>query len=265
MNNSKPSHPSFAELLALTVDELPPQRADEIREHLLDCAACLAQMRELLRLPESPPSPDFVISDADQAAAWSRLSATLDAEDAEEIAEKQPPLRALPGGVPSKPMAPPVAQPRAGAARRFSVGWLPLAAMLLVSAGIGYLARQPHFPQKDPAAGAEVTHLLSQEFLLRGPAGTDDSGAECPPAGGTYVWVMTFTKRPADATEAQVTLLRQGGVAIPLSPKQINDKGQVVLALPWDSIENGKYTVELAAGGDAAPIREQFPITVDCP
>lgn len=260
MKNSQPQHPTFDELVALTIDELPSRRAHEIREHLLDCEECLAQMRELLRLPEAPPSPDLVISDSEQAAAWSRLAATLDAEDAKAIGETPPPLRALPGSAPSKPMA----EPRAVAPRRFSVGWLPLAATILLSAGLGYLARQPESPEKDPVAGAEVAYLISQEFLLRGEGEAEDSSVKCPPVGGTYVWVMTFTKQPADATEAQVTLLRKGGETIRLSPKPINDKGQVVLALPWDLIDDGKYTVELAAGGDGELIREEFSILVAC-
>jgi hypothetical protein len=255
MKSSSAQHPTFDDLLALSLDELPPGRSVEVREHLLDCPSCLQQIRGLAQFPNSPPEPQMEIVETEATDAWNRLDTILN--PSKEAQPQVRPFHDTSGQVVQ------IGNRRTGTARwRPSPLWL--AAALLVGAGIGLLARRPFSVETDPAAGAGLTHLISQEFQLRGPAEADDSDAKCPPAGGTYVWIMTFTKRPADEKEAQVTLLRQGGATIRLSPKPINDKGQVVLALPWERIENGKYTVELAAEGDGEPIREQFPISVDC-
>lgn len=250
MNQNKPGHPSREELIALTIDDLPAARAAEIREHLLDCAECLEATRALLRLPDHAPSPEEEVSDAEEAAAWQRLSATIGT--AKGTAPAPPSLRALPGGGQNPRAQPSVAKKPA---RPFS--WLLVAAALVVAAGVGLLVRRTD----DTVAR---THLLPSDFSVRGPGDNSNTSA-CPPVGGTFAWTMDYTKRPAEVKEVQVLLRHDGGAAVFQKTQGVDAEGRITLEAPWALITDGKYLVEVSAGENPSPaVKEEFLVSVAC-
>ena len=222
MNTSMPLHPTFEELLHLTVDELPAERAAEIREHLLDCPACLEKARELLRLPDEPPEARLEVSDSQQEAAWQRLTKAIAAEDLQNLenAATHPPAPVqgdTPG--PAHPAPLPFVKP---ATSRYA---LPLAAVLALGIGIAF----GRFDHSGGVRGAALTGLSSDATFHRGE---NDPGtvANCPPENGTFVWVMVpeFSNGAAPSS-VSVVIRADTGHELDRLKLPVTRRGEVVL------------------------------------
>lgn len=250
MNESKPNHPTFEELLALTVDELPAERADEVREHLLGCPECLAQARELLSFSDEPPTPQQAIGVAEEERAWQRLKTEIEGPPAVAPLRFERPL-------PSR-------------APRTKLWSLPVAAVLSAAVGLlgGLVLRSPGGGESDESlelsAGAP-TFFGSAAATLGSSPQPKLTTAICPRPGGTFVWVLPFVRPPAEAREAELTMHRDGAVFFGPIELAINERSQVVLVRPSKRIPNGEYSIELEAKGAAGEVKELLRVSVACP
>lgn len=261
MNQSKPLHPAYEELVLLSVGELAEPRATEVREHLLDCQECLEKTRALLRLPDSAPTPEEEVTAAEEAAAWRRLKAAVAAEEGKEAAAVAKPVPAPPAPLPFR--RPAEHQPR-------SKWSLPLAALL--AGGIGLLVgRVTAVPPQPPVeegkltdrrSATATTHLIPAEFVDRG--NSELPGVECPAAGGSFVWIMPFTQRPEAAEKARLIIEDARGQVLDSGDYPINGDGQVVLSLDSTLLKDGDYTIRLEASKNGEDAREEFPISIAC-
>jgi hypothetical protein len=246
MKNSQPLHPLKEELIALTIDELPQERADEIRRHLTECPDCLEQMRLLLRLPDEPPVPELEIGDAEQAQAWRQFSAKLAAEG--ERADSAPPLKAIPFRAPARP----------------SPLWLPLAAILAVAIGLAIGRWGLGGPRSEAIGSVATTSLTSSSFYHRGAVGTPQK-ANCPAPGGAFVFVLApdFSDGPKPAT-VFLELLPSSGQKIADGKFPVSPRGEVELLITRSLLPNGQYLMKLRTE-EKGNSTEELAISVDCP
>ncbi len=175
MNAKRPLHPDFDELLALVMGELPPDRAEEVREHLLECPECLAQARELVNFSDRPPSPEQEIGEAEVEAAWRRLQVTVGEEEAGAPAPPVPnrPFEILPGRSPG-----PATTPRQAPFRPRGVYALLAAAVTALAIG-GYWLFSP-----SPETTWTGLQLQDQYRLI--PPDAEPERLKCPPAKGRF-------------------------------------------------------------------------------
>ncbi len=261
MKEKKPlTHPSFDELLALTVDDLGDQRAHEVREHLLDCPACLAQTRELLQLPDEAPSPEMELSDAELAMDWQRLSATLNKEESTSKREPatRPPLKILPGG--QQPASPPTATPPAARPARGTPMWLVAALVAGTAIGLAF-GRWSSNPASSQVVA--VNNLSSTHFYQRGEPEKPQE-AHCPPPGGSFVWNITPDLDGKNLpTSLWVEFRSASGRIIALHELGVTIRGEVQLSVPRSLLPNGQYLAAVKLKEREPPI-EEIPVTVEC-
>jgi len=267
MKEKKPlTHPSFDELLALTVDDLGDQRAHEVREHLLDCPACLAQTRELLRLPDEAPSPEMELSDAELAMDWQRLSATLDEE--EEATQQEPytgpQLKVLPGGL--DPASPPTATPPAARPARSTPIWLVAALVAGMAIGIAFGRGALFGPGTAPLQAVALTSLASSSSFQRGELAKPKE-AECPPPGGAFGLVIAPNLALGDSTKTLwVEISKAAGQILAGKQLAISKQGDLQFLLPRSLLANGQYLVTVKRkAAEEEPTIDEMRLSVECP
>lgn len=259
MDATRPHHPSYRELLLLTLDELAAERAEAVREHLLDCAVCLAQTRELLRLPETPPLPEMAIGEEEQEAAWQRLSATLDADKKIPPAlvpagSPQPRFQVLSGGGESTP------SPEPKLKHPFNLHRALLTAALLAAAiGFGRWGLAPSF---EPTGAVSQFGIASKN--LRGDP-EPPWKVDCSQDGGNFVWVAA-----PSFDSSQLPPQVWGRVLAPDSRPvadlklPVNRRGEVVFLLQRSDVPNGTYLVQIFLEKDGRLVGERN-VAVHCP
>lgn len=258
MDAQRPTHPSYRELLLLSIDELPAQRAEEVREHLFECEVCLAQMRELLRLPETPPLPEMAIDDDEQEAAWQQLQAAIAAE-AEKTNVRvpdppQPRLRVLSGGRQEEPS---VDRPGQPFFKRFPA--LMVAALFLAAVGTT-LWRS--------ANRLEPTGTVSQfdmaPRVLRGDP-VAPFVVDCAQEGGSFVWIAVPR---FETTEVPRTVWGQvlgpDSRVVTESQLPVNQRQEVALVLRRSQVPDGTYLIQVFLEKGGRQVGERY-ITVECP
>lgn len=251
MNVKRPLHPDFDELLALVMDELPPERAEEVREHLIECPECLAQARELVDFPEQPPSPEQEVGEAEVDAAWRRLQTTL-AEDGPETpaAPARRPLVVLPGASPA-----PLATPRRAAFRpRGAYALLAAAVTILAIGGYWLTAQKPE---------TTWTGLQLQDQYRNTPPDAAPEKLKCPPAKGRFGVRFAIT---AGETPKRVWV----GIATPdgrlvHEPVELrpDERGVVHFPIERSWVPDGRYQLEVHRDNLNGPL-EVSPFEVEC-
>lgn len=257
MNETKPQHPTYDELIALPLGELSASRADEIREHLIDCPECLAQTRQLLRLPEAPPEHGLAVTGEEQAQAWQKLQARIAAEGLSGAEEKAPPavhpFKALLGG-------------RAGssAPRRAQFFGTSTLAAALAAAALGIAVGGLWAPFK---SSQKMTTFVSDP--LRPESSYRDNNAEnkidlltCPDAGKPFAMSAAFGSG-GTSYEVLVRILDQSGEVVAEDVGRLNSLGILELTIPQRTLGNGKFMLLVQRENRDGPIL-RYPFEVDC-
>lgn len=267
MDTKRPTHPSYQELLLLSIDELPPRRAEEVREHLIECEACLAQMRELLRLPETPPLPEMAIDDDEQDVAWQRLQSAIASKGSDELDDIRAPLP-MPAISPRQPLhslkgVHQADLPAGRPPKRFFEGYPALLAAAMLAAAIGLGLGRWILPARISNSGV-TTQIGSSKMTLRGEP-VESVRSACPTSDGSFVWVVTpmysSVQTPEkiwgkvwDANSRLVTHLE-----LLVSPT-----GESTLIFQRSDLPNGTYLLQIFLTRDG-PIAYEFAVVVECP
>lgn len=252
MDARKPTHPSFEELLALTVDGLDPARAESVRDHLADCDVCQAQFRELLRLPEAPPLPNMAIDDEEQDTSWQQLAQTLRAAGP-TAAPASPPRRIQGGGDKASILD----------RNRRPMRWLPMAAAVLFSAGLGWFLGRGGPTSDDVIETVATTHLRSYDPVLRGET-RPTAQAKCPPHNGLFVLSLTPILQQGQTPKSIFVELRSNEKILASESLPLTSEGIVELSLRRSAVPNGLYVISLRADEKAAAFGE-IKVSVACP
>lgn len=251
MNDSKPQHPEFEELLALTLDELSPERTEELREHLSGCPACLTQVRTLLDFSDTPPTPEQEIGDAEEERAWQRLSAALGEPAGDAPAVPRAPLKLVPGQ--AKPAALP---PR----RRIlePAWWASVAAATIFGAAIG----PQLFPPREEVRPVRKASLRPPGIYLRGEE-IKPTPLPCPQPNedfGLEVGINTETT-PARVFY-EITTLDGSKYIKHRDQATVGKEATIEIRVPRSLLPNGKYVVWIRL--DENSPAEEYPFSVDC-
>lgn len=245
MSRGLGAHLTLETLLELSLDQLPDDQAEQVREHLLACPDCLERARSLLTLPEPPD--DFYVSDEEKSVAWRELRAKLPSAGApsgKSLAER-------PASAPKRP--------RRGSPLAFGSA---LAAMLALGLALGFWLRSGREGvSRGELAAAASTHLLPLDFAVLGTAPAPTRAA-CPPAGSsTFVWVFGgLAKKPAGGSlELRLQAPDGSRAVLPALP---NSFGEVEIAL--ERALPGEYRVEIGQVG-ATTDEKTYRLIVDCP
>lgn len=234
-------HPSLETLLDLTLDDLSDERAEVVREHLIDCAECRARVQELLDTSSEPPESTEPLSRFEKRAAWRDLQSALGAEGLDET-PKRPEIGAE--------------TPERGAGRRNEWGsrYGQLAATALIAFGLGFFAFRLSV-DSSPTLGT-VTALPG---MVRG---TSPFPISCPPSDGTFVWMIPT---PGDASPDAVYEIE---IAAPNAVQRLADArpepgGLLVVVRPRSATPDGDYEIQIFAPGSEEPL-STFLLRVDC-
>ena len=207
------THPDLETLMGYQARQLPEEQAEELREHLVDCALCLERFLEIQSFESSLEDPPDPALDTVREAAWTRLESSL----------AEPPPSAL-GEAPAPPRpAPPSAPPPPS--RRLPWSVAAGLAILSLSTGLGTFRYRGELDRSEArlaASRAEEQRLLAQLEAL-------SSAAEVPPP------VFTLAVRPAFRVRNSATepLLEEGALnRLELGPEA--DPVEARIELPTD-------------------------------
>ena len=252
MDARKPTHPSYKELLALTVDGLEPTRAESVRDHLADCDACQAQFRELLRLPEAPPLPKMAIDDEEQDASWQQLAQTLRV---------------------GSPSYSPVSPPRLirGGGDKASVldrnqrpmRWLPMAAAVLLSGGLGLLLGRGGPTSDDVIDTVALTYFKPSDSVYRGQE-KPPKKVSCPPPNGRFVWSFVPELGQGQTPKSVFVELRSNEKILASEWLGLTSEGTAELSLRRSAVPNGLYVISFRVDEKTAAF-EEVKASVNCP
>lgn len=262
MNDSKPQHPSFAELIALSIGELAPVRADEVREHLLDCPACLAQMRTLLRLPDAAPPSGREITEEEQATDWQRLQARITDDERAIASTGSPPAKT----VTERPFS---VVPNAGAASdrssRPARFWQGKAAAMLLAAGFGALAVGGFWlAARDRAMQPAVwSTLKSEESYVRSGEGSEPRTLKCPADGNPFGLQFALGSGETPGIVFVRIAAASGKVIHGYEAAEPDDRGIAGVTVRRNALPDGSYVLLAQRETRNAPI-ERFPFLVKC-
>lgn len=242
-------HPSFEDLLSLVIGELPGARKAEIQEHLGDCPECLSWTRSLLHLSIPPPASNRAAETSLVRLAWFRLLETV-ARRSLPSSQLERPFVVLPG-------AAPIRLDRARPVRQ----WRSLAAAAVLAWGIGLTVGRSWIGPILAPTPAFVTYLTSDQYIVRGDV-SPLSHANCPPAGGAFVWILSPLRQPASADSVVVRIIRNGQPQWEVAGLPNNSHGEVTITIPWSAVPDGNYKFELEAEPNGP--METFAVSVAC-
>lgn len=259
MKTHPPAHPTRLELGALSAGELAADRADEVREHLADCPECLEKISRMFSLPDSAPSPDFMVSAEELQRARQRIHAAA--------AEPPPPgpvkaIQLVSGDALARPLA--EASPPKSSGRSFAF-WLPgfgaLAATALAGVALGFWLQPDSRDQIRPIARTGLS------FASEGYRGGQPEGPirlQCPPPGGNYAATITFPNGPLPKVVYYGIRTAAGEPIDEEAQAPLNRQHTVELEIPRSLLPNGRYIFLIRRDSKEAQ-REEIPFEANCP
>lgn len=261
------THPSLESLLDLTLNELPEDRASEVREHLLDCRECRTQVKELLEHPTDPPAGEARLSDSERSEAWNGLAERLAAEGVDLGAEPpieipDEPLGTVTPFSPDRSPAPPASI----SSRAWPTGFMSAAAAVVLAFGAGILAgRAQETYSRTETQAALWTHLSGEAATHRGGG---EPGSELPVIcledKRAWIWALSLgSASPSPIARFRVEIAFPNGSHETLDQLLRDDFGRILLTRPQDSTPEGAYTIQVFPEGQPE-VLESFRFVVSC-
>lgn len=232
-------HPDPEQLLAYHLDELDPDAADAVEEHVALCSECAHHVLDMARFLAGEPLPD---ADPVEPEAVDRLirsvAETLADEDEENTTEPT-----------EGPWKSPPDDDRAPGSGSFysSLGFARAAAIFfcLLSFGLAVRLMQP-IETGDPTADATLANLPIVELRPRETRGAGERDTvQLSETDGGAVLVLPVAESDA-FSHYQVTIEATGGELV-LSRRDLHrTDGLLTLVLKRDALPAGVYQLRLA-------------------
>jgi hypothetical protein len=226
-------HPTVDALVDFQEGLLEGEAAEALRQHLEECSACAAQLERLEGWdPDEEAEPDLLLSPDELAHQRRRFEERLEEEGLlEDTPRRAAPVIAL------------------QEARRPRTVRLPLAAIYILAAlGLGFLlGTLRDSPQTPEVLLAE--NPLFQSLTAEGDGALRSSGEEIalrPEFDGLVLRLHYPDQTPHESYQAEV-LTDSGTLVRSWEDLPRQPSGTFVLAIPRGDLEDGSYTVKLAA------------------
>jgi hypothetical protein len=225
-------HPPPETLVAYHEQRLSDQEAEDVREHLVACRDCTAELLGLADLlDEDGVSAAEEVSREDLDAAWQRQR------------ERQ------------LPIAPVVSlqDRRTGMTRR---PWLPAASLGLAAALAFVVVAQWRTIERlrQPRANPPLVNLVPADSVR---AGSPEVSELQFPEGAERAWVILNPGLEPDSSLYDVKIVAaDGGVALSFQDLRLSEAGNFLLEIPGADLEEDSYKILLFKAGQDRMLQE---------